>query len=538
VDESLSLPLSGRKEPSRVYATAMRGPGVRCSPFFAIFILLCTLATPAGAVEPIAAQGPERLVMPYSCAIENGEPVLRPGPERPFPIVETRYHRPYTTCNPPFSNNCRSMMVHKFDVLCGGQRVPWVQLAAAFGRSKVGRVWLEKGHIVMTRKAEGDTGSVKSCSEKNAQNASTSASTECVPWRVSREVERLVLPENFAPVAEFGARFIGGATPGGPGSGPEASSITLAKADGVDNAEMRPHEQTIVRSALPDATAALVNPGPALEFEDKNWVTVVEAEDLSDRPDQASASPALTFATWFAALIALSAAGWFGWQNRALIPAKLVPAQAFAQFAQFTPFATGQHVETLRKAATGFAAKMQKRIERPETTEPVSSDPLIANAAANVSQLLQQTERTVANLTGATPLRDMLQQELASVKSRLAAAESTTPDGQAGMLKLVAQFRTMNRDLDQIQRIAASAIISLSGIRRSFSLPKTRAEALEVLNAPADVSETVLKRLVDVQRQSWHPDLCKDDADRLVREERIKQINVAWDLITGKRSTG
>jgi curved DNA-binding protein CbpA len=37
--------------------------------------------------------------------------------------------------------------------------------------------------------------------------------------------------------------------------------------------------------------------------------------------------------------------------------------------------------------------------------------------------------------------------------------------------------------------------------------------------------------VVDGLRQSWHPDHAKDEPDRQRREERIKQINIAWDLI-------
>jgi hypothetical protein len=37
--------------------------------------------------------------------------------------------------------------------------------------------------------------------------------------------------------------------------------------------------------------------------------------------------------------------------------------------------------------------------------------------------------------------------------------------------------------------------------------------------------------VVDALRQNWHPDLAASEADRTEREERIKQINAAWDLV-------
>ena len=50
-----------------------------------------------------------------------------------------------------------------------------------------------------------------------------------------------------------------------------------------------------------------------------------------------------------------------------------------------------------------------------------------------------------------------------------------------------------------------------------------------------DATEMAMKKIVDGLRQSWHPDFAKDEADRQLREFRLKQINAAWELIQGKR---
>jgi hypothetical protein len=34
---------------------------------------------------------------------------------------------------------------------------------------------------------------------------------------------------------------------------------------------------------------------------------------------------------------------------------------------------------------------------------------------------------------------------------------------------------------------------------------------------------------------SWHPDHARDADDRVLREDRIRQINIAWDLINTNR---
>jgi hypothetical protein len=68
-------------------------------------------------------------------------------------------------------------------------------------------------------------------------------------------------------------------------------------------------------------------------------------------------------------------------------------------------------------------------------------------------------------------------------------------------------------------------------------IPQTRAEAMQVLGmgVTLDANETAMKKIVDGLRLSWHPDLAKNEADRQLREFRVKQINAAWELIQGKR---
>lgn len=62
-------------------------------------------------------------------------------------------------------------------------------------------------------------------------------------------------------------------------------------------------------------------------------------------------------------------------------------------------------------------------------------------------------------------------------------------------------------------------------------MPATLSDALQVLGASADAGPSVLKKIVEGLRQSWHPDLARSDEDRGYREQRMAQINVAWDII-------
>jgi len=66
-------------------------------------------------------------------------------------------------------------------------------------------------------------------------------------------------------------------------------------------------------------------------------------------------------------------------------------------------------------------------------------------------------------------------------------------------------------------------------------LPRTMLEALDVLGVDPDASRDKMKTTVTRLRRALHPDHAIDDEDRSLRERRLKQINVAWEIVAGKR---
>jgi hypothetical protein len=66
-------------------------------------------------------------------------------------------------------------------------------------------------------------------------------------------------------------------------------------------------------------------------------------------------------------------------------------------------------------------------------------------------------------------------------------------------------------------------------------LPATLGEALAVLVASPETDSELLKELVKTLRRRWHPDHAQSEDDRRARERKLKQINVAWDIVCGKR---
>jgi hypothetical protein len=66
-------------------------------------------------------------------------------------------------------------------------------------------------------------------------------------------------------------------------------------------------------------------------------------------------------------------------------------------------------------------------------------------------------------------------------------------------------------------------------------LPTTRSEALDVLGVEPNAGRDKIKSTVTRLRRALHPDHAFDEEDRLLRERRLKQINVAWEIASKKR---
>ncbi len=165
-------------------------------------------------------------------------------------------------------------------------------------------------------------------------------------------------------------------------------------------------------------------------------------------------------------------------------------------------------------------------------------DTELANAAAVAMARLIEAELHVAMLPSGLLLREVLLSELDRVRERLNGVQRDlqrrSKDQSAGMIRAVL------RELERIGRIAHGAgkdqghEAGNSG-GQAPGMPQSVTEAYRVLGINADAEPAVTKKLVDALRMSWHPDYARDETDRQKREDRIKQINAAWDLIKEQR---
>src|SRR6478735_834340 len=96
-----------------------------------------------------AALAQERLVMPYACSAFGGRVQLSPSREEAYRIYGQREERPYTVCSPINPNACRTWLLHRFELDCGGTRVDWLSVVEAASDQTTGRAWVEGGRLRM-----------------------------------------------------------------------------------------------------------------------------------------------------------------------------------------------------------------------------------------------------------------------------------------------------------------------------------------------------------------------------------------------------
>jgi hypothetical protein len=440
---------------------------------FSMLALASFQAAPAWSMDaPSTGDVPARLVMPYSCSVERGTLTVRPGPERSFDVAGSREQRLFTTCNPPFSNNCRSLTVHKFEVACGVDRVPWYRIVAAIGRTTAGEATVSKGLVVLTREADAGTGHAPSCSERKAAAA---GGGECLPWRVRKPMERIVLPQGFAPLGEAGARIIDAAEPSAYAAAP-MMTLGAAELPGSEVYRVTPEEPSAGEvERLRPVAASGSQPSNETDRAD-GWTTslsfstpepaapelVVATSSVSSHStvSAAAAPPESSLLPWIAALIAsigLAVGAYFHRTGQIRLAAPDLSSAADAALRGF------RKVQARTHGLIGVVnAGLKNAGSRdPSVDDEHLEDPALASALLQLKAMFARTEAAVATLSAAAVVREVMQTELSAIRTRIAEAERAARRGSTPMMKLAAQFRQIARDIDRVQTVTQSASQSL-----------------------------------------------------------------------------
>ena len=325
-------------------------------------------------------------------------------------------------------------------------------------------------------------------------------------WRVAHAARSLGvempsgLPAGFAPVSSLAGRLL---LPALAPSAPVTMKVSMQ--------DLSPNSVT----DEPDDHDESVAPG---------WVTVVNADMRADG-NNGVARVAAAVGSIMMLLLAASMIAAGRWRVPAIAIQDL-PGAARALTSQFYRQSRGLAL-TLRKRGGELWQTWQRSGE-------THSDDGLANALAMVHARLAETELAVATLPPDLLLRDVLTSEIVRVRERAAVTEKQFR--RTSSQKSAAVLRTMLRELDRISRIAQSAAHGQPrAVRDDLELPRSIGEAYQMLGVNPDAAPAVAKKLVDALRMSWHPDHARDEPDRVRREERMKQINIAWDLINGRR---
>ncbi len=482
---------------------------------------LCWLVVIATVSQASTAQSRERVLMPWTCNLDNGRLRVEPSSEQSYAVIGAREQQSHAACFGPDANRCKTWMIHRFAVVCQGGRVPWVDIVAATARDR-NRISLDSGALVVRTGPRQGAFVGRDCAAfGRAPWRAPLASVDCA-WTADGFMPRqpraqaVMLPRGFAPLSLAGARLVF-----------EADAVVKPKATvATPSVTIHDVEPLPVSTVAAFASQALspptvgktqpvvtVSPPHTPEYPPKRptWSTNVEPVVFTVPDHRAVATGPQT---WPQAMELLTLAA-------AILAAST--ALFLRQRRQFVPF---------RRQGSGG---------EPGAGLPGSPDGQRASALqlrAN-SQMLQ-IRSALERLEAVPPLRNALARELTGSERRLSTVLATTVSKETADLET--WRRACNRmervvhDLDRLQQITDGAVTSLTGLTQNRSLPRDVAEAYAVLGVNQGVSDSILKKLVDALRVSWHPDLATSDEDRTLRDIRIKEINVAWDLITGKRS--
>lgn len=492
------------------------------------FLVATLIATTAALVGAIAEAG-ELLVIPYTCRVVDGAPVLTPAADQGYAIIGQREQRDFTACSPVNPAMCRRWALYRFDVDCAGKRVPWTSLSAAADAHIGGRSWIENGRMHVEMPPRWNVAPDDPCARRS-RNAwrSGGLGRYCADGRAMAPPPVVEMPAGFAPMLELDGIFVA--------DGARVSGLDPAAARTVTE---HPSPKT-TRAEAPRPTRAADTPvkkAPAAPPTAKS--EPVPAPPNPAQPESTPPSPAVSET--------VTAAG------TPLAPTIINAPNSPSVKAQrdqmaIAPPETTSALAVAKDAPVEVAESDIDKEPTPhaEPAAPAAESNSKSIAVTLVDGLGKSLSPTLLGLAGVTMLgllalafayrRDQTQPSFGL--SRDLAAVSL--DGRTGSGALVRSggSLTATAPADRPPQSPVPTRIQPPA-NWGDAVPQTREEALQVLGmgvAP-QVNETAIKKIVDGLRLSWHPDYASSPQDRELRELRMKQINAAWDIIVGRRES-
>src|SRR5215470_8235970 len=175
----------------------------------------------------------ELLVMPFRCTVLAGRPVLTPSEDEGYRIVGQREQRTFTACSPVNPATCKQWTVHRFDLECGGVRVPWTSVAVAADGPRNPRAWVEDGRVRVRvgpwwNMAPGDPCARAALSDDGWQ--ARQFAQYCAERRGFMAPAVVDMPAGFAPMLGTGGIFVAAGPPRSGAAPPATAALPPAAA--------------------------------------------------------------------------------------------------------------------------------------------------------------------------------------------------------------------------------------------------------------------------------------------------------------------
>lgn len=506
-------------------------------------ILAATLLASSGA------RADELLVMPYSCKVIRGQPTLVPSDDQGHVVIGRREQRAFRACSPENPNLCRRWTVHRFDMDCGGVRVPWVDVAAAAVRD--GRAYVERGRFKLEMPPQWSLPPDVPCARRGDYDGWEFGRLEgfCAERLARIPRVTVAMPRGFAPMLGIDGIFVEDTR--SRGAMAEASPAPSRH----DFAPEPPAVDSSRGPQTPDAIPHPVKRKAAQKAPERSEAPPVRAS-VPQQPKDASPSKTSPSSTSSPALSEPPRTEHADASERATGSGAIVPTIINAANAPDKPSAS-QVNETgaLPKQAAAVApdgdeeGTEQSHVAGSGSTRPdlvVSAEgddaaPLFPVAAVgglpfkvDVTVMTLASLALIALLTLAIALRRGRTATVSALSRDLSSVSFGGNAAQAGEGKgaLTPVAEACGRDVSEPPALPAGPPAPLGD-----AMPRTRADALHILGMgiASDVNEVAVKKIIDGLRLSWHPDHARDPEDRAKRELRLKQINAAWDILSGER---
>jgi hypothetical protein len=409
------------------------------------FAALCGIAV--WSVAASAAPTEVQLAMPFACHVDGGDVKLSPSQIQRYQVIGVPERQVFSACSPAHPNICRDWILHRFDIDCGGVRVPWLAVAGTLTTNWMpSRFWVSEGRLHLRMGPLWSGLSARPCFARRPlgygpwRNRGPLFDAPCARASIDDPGQVITMPSGFAPMLSAFAHF-------------EPQAETRQAASQPQGYARQPLE----RPAPPIAsgsTGVLIGPvAKSMPSAKSGDIVDNTAPTSGTKSPDAHSDEEIQFDRRETAIDGPGAA------NQRPVEPLGVPANKlwFGLMAIMLIFAIWllRHREDGTVVTTVAERGVAARASRPSPRAPLRPRP----------------------------------------------APSTVPP--------------MPKETDR--------------------LPSTRSEALQVLGASSETGEEMLKEIVRALRQKWHPDRARAE-ERPLREHRLKQINVAWDILRGKRA--